>query len=55
LNREINTALADSKIKALANIGGTPLPASSADFASLIAQETEKWGKVIRFAGIRPE
>ena len=56
LNREINTALADSKIEArLANIGGTPLAASSADFASLIAQETEKWGKVIRFAGIRPE
>ena len=56
LNREINAALADSKIKArLADIGGTPLPGSSADFASLIAQETEKWNKVIRFAGIKPE
>src|SRR5262249_32147833 len=53
LNREINTALADSKIKVrLANIGGTPLPASSADFARLIAQQTEKWGKRIRCAGI---
>jgi tripartite-type tricarboxylate transporter receptor subunit TctC len=56
LNREINAALADSKIRArLADIGGTPLPGSSADFASVIAQETEKWGKVIKFAGIKPE
>ena len=56
LNREINAALADPKIKArLAVLGGTPLAGSPADFAKLIAEETEKWGKVIKFAGIKPE
>src|SRR5215831_4034265 len=56
LNREINAALADPKIKArLADFGGTPLPGSPADFGKLIAEETEKWGKVIKFAGIKPE
>ena len=56
LNREINAALADPKIKArLAVLGGTPLSGSPADFAKLIAEETEKWGKVIKFAGIKPE
>ena len=56
LNREINAALADPKIKArLADLGGTPLAGSPAEFAQLIADETEKWGKVIRFAGIKPE
>ena len=56
LNREINAALADPKFKArLAVLGGTPLAGSPADFAKLIAEETEKWGKVIKFAGIKPE
>ena len=56
LNREINAALADPKMKArLAVLGGTPLAGSPADFAKLIADETEKWGKVIKFAGIKPE
>jgi len=56
LNREINAALADPKVKTrLADLGGTPLAGSSADFARLIADETEKWGKVIKFAGIKPE
>jgi tripartite-type tricarboxylate transporter receptor subunit TctC len=56
LNREINAALADPKIKArLAVLGGTVLPGSPADFGKLIAEETEKWGKVIKFAGIKPE
>jgi len=56
LNREINGALADPKIKArLADLGGTVLPGSPADFAKLIADETEKWGKVIRAANIKPE
>ena len=51
LNREINAALADPKMKArLADLGGTPLPGSSADFGKFIAAETEKWGKVIRAA-----
>jgi tripartite-type tricarboxylate transporter receptor subunit TctC len=56
LNREINAVLADSKIKArLADLGGRALAGSAVGFAKLIADETEKWGKVIRFAGIRPE
>jgi tripartite-type tricarboxylate transporter receptor subunit TctC len=56
LNREINAALADAKIKArLADLGGTALAGSPADFTKLIAEETEKWGKVIKFAGIKPE
>jgi tripartite-type tricarboxylate transporter receptor subunit TctC len=56
LNREINAALADPKIKArLADLGGTALAGLSADFTKLIAEETEKWGKVIRSANIKPE
>ena len=56
LNKEVNAALADPKMRArLADIGGTPLPGSSADFGKLIADETEKWGKVIKFAGIKPQ
>ena len=55
LNREINAGLADSKIKArLADLGGMVLTGSPADFAQLIAEEIEKWGKVIRAANIRP-
>ena len=55
LNREINAGLADPKIKArLADLGGTVLPGSPADFGKLIADETEKWAKVIKFAGIKP-
>src|SRR5262249_28233242 len=55
LNREINAALADPKIKTrLADLGGTPLALSPADFAKLIAAETEKWAKVIRAANIKP-
>jgi tripartite-type tricarboxylate transporter receptor subunit TctC len=56
LNKEINAALADPKIKArLADLGGTVLGGSPADFGKLIADETEKWGKVIRTANIKPE
>jgi tripartite-type tricarboxylate transporter receptor subunit TctC len=55
LNKEINAALSDPKIKArLADLGGTVLGGSPADFARLIADETEKWGKVIRTANIKP-
>src|SRR5262249_36012991 len=51
LNREINSALADPKMKArLADLGGTGLAGSPADFGKLIADETEKWGKVVKFA-----
>jgi tripartite-type tricarboxylate transporter receptor subunit TctC len=56
LNKEINGALADPKMKArLADVGGTTLAGSPADFGKLIADETEKWAKVIKFAGIKPE
>jgi tripartite-type tricarboxylate transporter receptor subunit TctC len=55
LNKEINAALADLKMKSrIADLGGTVLPGSPADFGKLIADETEKWGKVIKFAGIKP-
>ena len=54
LNKEINAGLADPKSKArLADFGGTPLVLSPADLGKLIAQETEKWGKVIRAANIK--
>jgi tripartite-type tricarboxylate transporter receptor subunit TctC len=54
LNREINAGLADPKIKArFADLGGTALPGSAADFGKLVAEETEKWAKVIKFAGIK--
>jgi tripartite-type tricarboxylate transporter receptor subunit TctC len=54
LNKEINTALADPKIKArLADIGVVPMPMTPAEFGHLIADETEKWGKVVRTAQIK--
>jgi tripartite-type tricarboxylate transporter receptor subunit TctC len=56
LSKEINAGLADAKMKArLADLGGTVLPGSPADFGKLIADETEKWAKVIKSAGIKPE
>ena len=56
LNKEINAGLADPKIKArLADLGGTVLAGSPAEFGKLIAEETEKWAKVIRAANIKPE
>ena len=56
LNKEINAGLADPKMKArLADLGGTVLAGSSTDFSKLIAEETEKWAKVIRAANIKPE
>jgi tripartite-type tricarboxylate transporter receptor subunit TctC len=56
LNIEINAGLADPKTKArLAELGGTVLAGSPADFARLIAADTEKWAKVVRTANIRPE
>jgi tripartite-type tricarboxylate transporter receptor subunit TctC len=55
LNREINAALADPKMKArLADLGNTVLTGSPADFGKLIAEDIEKWGKVIRAANIKP-
>jgi tripartite-type tricarboxylate transporter receptor subunit TctC len=56
LNKEINAALADSKIKGrFADLGGIPLSMIPADFRKFITDETEKWGKVIRAAGINAE
>jgi tripartite-type tricarboxylate transporter receptor subunit TctC len=56
LNKEINAALAEPKIKArIADWGGTVLAGSSADFGKLIVDETEKWAKVVKFAGIKPD
>jgi tripartite-type tricarboxylate transporter receptor subunit TctC len=56
LNKQINEGLADPKMKArLADLGGTVLPGSPADFGKHIAEETEKWAKVIRSANIKPE
>ena len=56
LNRETNAGLADPTIRArLANMGCMELTGSAADFGKLIADETQKWGKVIRDAGIKPQ
>jgi tripartite-type tricarboxylate transporter receptor subunit TctC len=56
LNQEINAALVDPKMKArLADLGGTVLPGSPADFGKLIAEEIVKWGKVVKFAGIKAD
>ncbi|HEV7441797.1 MAG TPA: tripartite tricarboxylate transporter substrate binding protein [Steroidobacteraceae bacterium] len=56
LNDEINTALADPKIKGqLADLGGTVFAGSPAEFGKLIAAETNKWAKVVKFAGIRAQ
>jgi tripartite-type tricarboxylate transporter receptor subunit TctC len=56
LNKAMNAGLADPKLRArLADLGSVPLPGPPATFRKLIADETEKWGKVIRFAGIKSE
>jgi tripartite-type tricarboxylate transporter receptor subunit TctC len=56
LNSEVNAALIDPKMKArLAELGGSTLSGSTGDFAKVIADETEKWGKVVKFAGIKAE
>jgi tripartite-type tricarboxylate transporter receptor subunit TctC len=56
LNKEINAGLADPKIKArLADLGNIGLALSPADFGKLIADETEKWSKVVKFSGAKPD
>jgi len=56
LNKEINAGLADSKMKArLADLGAVPIPMTPAEFGKFIADETEKYATVIKFAGIKPE
>jgi tripartite-type tricarboxylate transporter receptor subunit TctC len=55
LNKEINTVLADPTIRArFADLGAEPMPMTPIDFGKLIAEEIEKWAKVIKFAGIKP-
>jgi len=56
LNTEINAVFTEPKFKArLADLGGTPFPGSPAEFGNFIADDTEKWAKVIKFAGLRPD
>jgi tripartite-type tricarboxylate transporter receptor subunit TctC len=56
LNQEINAGLAEVKMRArFAELGGIVLAGSPGDFGKLIAEDTEKWAKVIKFAGIKPE
>jgi tripartite-type tricarboxylate transporter receptor subunit TctC len=56
LNREINAALNDAAMRAkFAEIGGEPLAGSPSEFGRFIAEETEKWGKVVKFTGLMPE
>ena len=56
LNREINAGLGDPKIKArLAELGSSILGGSPSDFGKLITEETEKWGKVVKFAGLKAD
>jgi tripartite-type tricarboxylate transporter receptor subunit TctC len=56
LNREINLGLADAQVKArLAELGHEPMPMTSAEFGKFVAAETEKWGKVVKLAGIKPQ
>lgn len=56
LNKEINAGLSDPTMKArLAELGGIVLGGSPADFGRLIAEETEKWGKVVKFSGAKVE
>jgi tripartite-type tricarboxylate transporter receptor subunit TctC len=56
LNKEINEALADPKLTArFADLGGTVLAGPPTDFGKLVADETDKWGKVVKFAGLKPE
>jgi tripartite-type tricarboxylate transporter receptor subunit TctC len=56
LNKEINAGLADPKIKArLADLASAVIPGSPADFGKLVAEEIEKWGKVVKFSGAKPE
>ncbi len=56
LNRAVNAVLADPRVKArFAELGGAPMPMTPAEFGDLVARETEKWAKVVKFAGIKPD
>ena len=56
LNKEIDAGLANPKLRAqLADLGGTVLRGSAADFGKLVAEETKKWAKVVKFSGAKPD
>jgi tripartite-type tricarboxylate transporter receptor subunit TctC len=56
LNKEINIALADAKMKArLADLGTTVFPGSAADLGKFVAEETDKWGAVVKSSGAKPD
>jgi tripartite-type tricarboxylate transporter receptor subunit TctC len=56
LNKEVNAGLADAKVKArIVDLGGTVVGGTPQEFATVISEATEKWGKVIKFAGIKAE
>ena len=56
LNQAVNVVLANPKLQIrLAELGGEPMPMTPAEFGKLVADETEKWAKVVKFAGIKPE
>ena len=56
LNKELNAGVADAKIQQrITELGGTPLGGTPADFATILSEAVEKWGRVIRFAGIKAE
>jgi tripartite-type tricarboxylate transporter receptor subunit TctC len=56
LNRAVNAVLADPRLKArFAELGGAPMPMTPAEFGNLVVQETEKWAKVVKFSGAKPD
>jgi tripartite-type tricarboxylate transporter receptor subunit TctC len=56
LNKEVNTALADPKMKArLADLGAVPMPMTHIEFGKFVTVETEKWGKVVKFSRAKPD
>jgi tripartite-type tricarboxylate transporter receptor subunit TctC len=56
LNSEINLAFADPKFMArISELGGEPLPGSSSEFGHFLSEETNKWGKIVRFSGAKPD